>query len=350
MKCFHPIDVSVKSGSDVVPVSVSLDKGIKRRSAFNGRSSFLVPCGRCIACKARRKSEYVFRMDCERRLGHLDSEGNVKRFRHCFFITLTYAPEFLPHFVPVRYDTRTGELFDFVEVSQEHTGLLNPEHLVSFMKRLRTYYKLDCKAFLCGEYGDDYSRPHYHLIFYSDLNWQDCVNAVRRAWSMKCPSELRHKPGSFVVKDGKYCTWRRSFGRIEVKPVNMRRIRYCAKYVCKDTDTPHEIKKFGRASCRLGSAFLLSAECRAVRQNKRLFAYTQDGKRASLGRYFTHRIFRKDELRDCVDAFIEEFESPPEGSEFGEKYKRWYDVHLRQNNALYRQALANQLIPQLCYV
>ena len=345
MKCRHPIDVSVKSAGERVSV-----RSHGYSSVYQGRASFLVPCGKCLACKARRKSEMVFRMDTEKRLGHLDSEGNVVKYKHCFFITLTYAPEFLPHFVPLRYDTRTGEVFESVEVPEDHTGLLNPEHLSGFMKRLRRYYSLDCKAFLCGEYGDDYSRPHYHLIFYSDLNWQDCVNAVRRAWSMKCPVEKRNLPGSFVVKDGSYNTWRRSFGRVEVKPVNMRRIRYCAKYVCKDTDTPHPVKKFGRASCRLGTAFLLSAECLAVRQNKRLFAYTQDGKRASLGRYFTHRIFTKSELRECVDAFIEEFELPPEGSEFGEKYKRWFKEHLRQSNALFRQSLANQVLPRLSYV
>lgn len=340
MKCQHPIDVSIKSGSEVVRIGKSL---------FQGRSAFLVPCGKCLACKKRHKSEIVFRMDSERRYGHLDKEGNIVKYRYCFFVTLTYAPRFLPRFVPTCLDERTGEVLSYVEVDESQPGLLNPYHFKEFMRRLRRYYNLDCKVFGCGEYGDEGDRPHIHLILYSNLDWSQTRNACRHAWSMKCPKELRDTPGSFCV-DGKYKTWRFVFGRVDVKPVNIRRMRYCAKYVLKDENPNHEISTFARISHFLGNGWLLSDEARAVRSNKRLFAFSLDGKPSSIGRYFTHRIFKKEELKECVNLFLNECENPPDGSEFGDNYRRWYDEHIASNNALYRASLVRQYLPRLSYV
>lgn len=340
MNCRHPIDISVKTGSDTLSVN---------GKPYVGRASFLVPCGKCLPCKSRRKSEMTFRMDCERRYGHLLQDGSVRRYKHCFFCTLTYADGFLPKFTPIILDHRTGEVFDGVEVPDDHPGILNPLHVSEFMKRLRRYYDLDCKVFWCGEYGDDGNRPHYHCIFYSDLDWNDTVMAFRRAWSMRCPEHLKASPGAFCVKDGKYKTWRYSFGRVDVKPVNMRRVRYCAKYIVKDTDAKQPVPKFARVSKHLGTGWLLSSEACSVKRCKSLFAYTVDGKRASLGRYFTHRIFTKEDLRNAVDAYLFEFECPPDGLD-EPAVKRWYDDHLAQKNALFRASLARSVIPRLSYV
>lgn len=340
MNCRHPIDISVKSGTGTFSVS---------GKPYVGRASFLVPCGKCLACKSRRKSEMVFRMDCERRFGHLLQDGSICKYKYCFFVTLTYANRLLPRFTPLVLDHRTGEVLDYIEVGEDSKGILNPLHLKECFKRLRRYYHLDCKLFACGEYGDDGDRPHYHIIFYSNFDWRSTVDAFRRAWSFKCPIELRGTPGSFVVKDGKYKTVRMSFGRVDVKPVNMRRVRYCAKYVIKDTDSKQPVPKFARVSKFLGTAWLLSSEARSVRRTKSLFAYTVDGKRASLGRYFTHRIFTKEDLRNAVDTYIFDYECPPDGLE-RDAVRRWYDEHLAQKNALYRGLLARSVIPRLSYV
>lgn len=341
MKCQHPLDVSIKSGSEVYRVG---------KYPFQGRASFLVPCGKCLACKSRRKSETVFRMDAERRHGHLLKDGTIKKYRYCFFVTLTYAERFLPRFVPTALDERTGEVYSYKEVAPSHTGLLNPYHFKEFMKRLRRYYSLDCKVFGCGEYGDEGNRPHIHLILYSDLDWLATKNACRHAWSMKCPPELKNTPGSFVVEGGKYRTWRFVFGRVDVKPVNIRRMRYCAKYVLKDENLEHEIPTFSRISHFLGSGWLLSHEARSVRSGRRLFAFSIDGKPSSLGRYFTHRIFKKEELKECIDSYLKEFETPPEGCEVGEKFKCWHDEHIANNNALFRASLVRNYLPRLSYV
>lgn len=286
-------------------------------------------------------------MDMERRHGHLLPDGSVRKYKHCFFVTLTYAERSLPRFVPIEYSKDTGEVYSYVEVPDTEPGVLYPAQLSAYMKRLRRYAGLDCKVFSCGEYGDDGHRPHYHQILYSDLNWQDTVNAVRRAWSFKCPPDLRNTPGSFVVKDGKYKTHRFSYGRVHVKPVTMRRMRYCAKYICKDTDSKQPIPKFARVSNGLGTAFLLTNEASSIKRNKYLFAFTVDGQRASLGRYFTHRIFTKEELSSAVDNFIDCYDSPPVEFYGTPQYRDWYDNHVANNTALFRQSLSRLVLPKL---
>lgn len=341
MKCIRPIDVSVLNGSREV-ISVA-----SHRRVVYTRSSFLVPCGKCLACKSRRKSQLTFRMDCERRYGHFDKEGEIRRYKHSFFVTLSYAPRFLPTSVPMLVDFRTGECFD---IREDESGLLCRRHFSEFMKRLRRYYNLDCKIFACGEYGDENNRPHYHFIFYSDLNWQDAKDAIRHAWSMSCPREWRHSPGAFVVESGKYRKWRFSFGRVDVKTVNIRRLRYVAKYVVKETQNEKCVPTFSSISNGLGSAWLVSEDAKIVRKNRLLYSRTSDFRVASLGRYYSHMLYTKSELQDAVDDFINTVESPPPGSEFGDKYKRWYDRHITEHNVLYRANLAKLLTPYIFYV
>lgn len=64
------------------------------------------------------------------------------------FITLTYAPEHLPE-----------------------GGTLIPKHVTAFIKNLRQRAlrregKDGIRYFLCGEYGDKLSRPHYHVCVF----------------------------------------------------------------------------------------------------------------------------------------------------------------------------------------
>ena len=95
-----------------------------------GITGMLVPCGRCIACRIGRTSEWTTRILHE--LNYKDG---------CF-VTLTYSNE------------------------NEPAGrTLVKEHLQLFFKRLRKYLKPKrIKYFSCGEYGDEGERPHYHAI------------------------------------------------------------------------------------------------------------------------------------------------------------------------------------------
>lgn len=63
------------------------------------------------------------------------------------FVTLTYAPEHLPH----------NNQLDYL-------------HFQQFMRALRYHCKKESipkpRFFMCGEYGEKFSRPHYHAILF----------------------------------------------------------------------------------------------------------------------------------------------------------------------------------------
>lgn len=96
-----------------------------------------VGCGRCMACRINQTSEWTMRLQHE-----------LKYFEDSSFITLTYSEDFLPE-----------------------NAELSKRDLQLFIKRFRKFVgsKVKIKYFACGEYGDNYLRPHYHLIV---LGWK----------------------------------------------------------------------------------------------------------------------------------------------------------------------------------
>lgn len=95
----------------------------------------IVPCGKCFECKTNDRNQWSIRVQHEIKKGT--------------FITLTYNNE-------------------------HNDGNLHKDHLVKYIKRIRENYsnkhKLNkhernhIKYFACGEYGDRFGRPHYHII------------------------------------------------------------------------------------------------------------------------------------------------------------------------------------------
>lgn len=49
---------------------------------------------------------------------------------------------------------------------------LYPRHLTLFFKRLRKKFGNGIRYFACGEYGEQYGRPHYHACIFG-LDWED---------------------------------------------------------------------------------------------------------------------------------------------------------------------------------
>lgn len=92
-----------------------------------------LPCGKCLGCQLERARQWAVRCTHEAQL-HL---------QNCF-VTLTYSDENLP---------------------QDNS--LNHEHFQKFMKRLRKKFPNQTIRFLmCGEYGDNTKRPHYHACLF----------------------------------------------------------------------------------------------------------------------------------------------------------------------------------------
>jgi hypothetical protein len=91
-----------------------------------------VPCGRCIGCRLEHSRQWAVRCMHEAQCHEENS-----------FITLTYAPEYLP---------------------SDHS--IHKEELQKFFKRLRKETGVKLRYFACGEYGEQNNRPHYHAIIF----------------------------------------------------------------------------------------------------------------------------------------------------------------------------------------
>lgn len=89
------------------------------------------PCGQCMACRLNKVRDWTIRLMHENRF-----------HEHSVFLTLTYDEAHLPA-----------------------DKCIHKEDVQNFMKRLRNHKK-DIRFFACGEYGERYARPHYHLIIF----------------------------------------------------------------------------------------------------------------------------------------------------------------------------------------
>jgi len=131
MSCFHPLTAY---------------KDTQGQIRFDEKSNgdpFKLPCGQCIGCRLERSRQWAMRITHEASL-HQDN---------CF-ITLTYNDENIPL-----------------------DGSLKKSDFQKFMKDLRYHCdKQDkkIKFYMCGEYGDNTNRPHYHAIIFG-FNFRDWV-------------------------------------------------------------------------------------------------------------------------------------------------------------------------------
>lgn len=144
------------------------------RSFEDGRN-LLLPCGKCLACRIRRRSVWTIR------LLHENSVHQRSRF-----ITLTYRDDTLP----MR--------------GNDPRGILVKSDLQNFFKRYRKLSRIPgLKYYACGEYGEQGDRPHYHAIVFGDSPGEQELNSY---WGL---------------------------GRCSSDPVNGKSIAYVAGYVSK---------------------------------------------------------------------------------------------------------------------
>lgn len=101
-------------------------------------------CGQCMGCRLDRSREWANR--CMMELEYHDS---------AYFLTLTYNDKKIPRTEYWDYDT--GEKYESLSLRKSDTQ--------EFWKRLRYHYgKL--RYYMCGEYGGETFRPHYHAIVF----------------------------------------------------------------------------------------------------------------------------------------------------------------------------------------
>lgn len=247
--CYHPKHILIKNSH---PTAAYPHQYIEME----------VPCGKCVVCLRKRKSDYAARLQRE-----------VKNASNMHFVTLTYNNMHIPICETFyKVDIETGELIqgnslilpegemldtlrcEFSRIKGtskpryidryvcdsngaainiegyyyfgRFTPTLFREDVKNWLKGCRVQYerdhgvKLDFRYAWCGEYGSSKLRPHYHLIFL-DLT-KEQIDWMCNRWS----SSKYANHGYTYVK---------SVPAFNKDGTNAREIaaRYIAKYVSK---------------------------------------------------------------------------------------------------------------------
>lgn len=128
MTCYHPIP-AMQEGGRVYLGRPLVDTNLQ------------LPCGTCIGCRQNRAMHWALRCHLEAQ-NHLDT---------CV-TTLTYDDHYLP-------------------------PTIRRADLQLWLKRLRKNRKI--RYYACGEYGEQFGRPHYHAILFG-LNAE--TKSIDNAW------------------------------------------------------------------------------------------------------------------------------------------------------------------------
>ena len=135
-----------------------------------------LPCGHCLGCRLDYSRQWAQRCMLE-----------AKQWNENIFLTLTYDDDHL------------------------RSASLIPEDLTKFMKDLRRqwkyHYNIDnIRFYACGEYGELYSRPHFHLILFNcpvpDKKFFSAVGGTR-LWTSEHISRVWDK-GFITIGDVTY--------------------------------------------------------------------------------------------------------------------------------------------------
>lgn len=202
-----------------------------------------VPCGKCPPCRSRRASGWSFRLMQQEKISQSSS-----------FITLTY-------------DTTN------VPISVKGFMSLNKRDVQLFFKRLRKAHNDDTKIkyYVCGEYGGQTNRPHYHAIIFNVR-----LPLVQPAWDK---------------------------GQVYYGSVTGASIGYVLKYMCKENSTcgkyewDDRIPEFSLMSKGMGVNYLSSAVKKWHKSDmeNRMYCPIEDGKKIAMPRYYKDKMYTAEE-------------------------------------------------------
>lgn len=166
------------------------------KSTFYSPRAFIdVPCGKCVPCLKRKRRELSFRIYNE-----------LKDASSAYFVTLTYDTPNL------QFNLQTG------------LPILVKRDVQLFLKRLRKDLSSkglehkNLRYFCVSEYGDEFMRPHYHMILFNLPIQDHPVITPQRTYYP-------------LIKQYLDSMWQLGF--TDVGGVTLASCNYCAKYVCK---------------------------------------------------------------------------------------------------------------------
>lgn len=214
MGCLHPLRRWViginQDGSEIAKVT-GIDKNAVRKMGGKGVQTKYteIPCGNCINCRLEYAKTWAMRCILE-----------AKNYENNEMLTLTYNDENVPKVKGV--NLKTGEL-------EEHETLVKKD-VQDFLKRLRKNTGQNFRYFMCGEYGAENNRPHYHLIMYNLKVEDKEVHHINKKGNKQYTSQSIEK------------IWGK--GYISLCPVTYETCEYVARYVIKKQKGPNAKEQY----------------------------------------------------------------------------------------------------------
>lgn len=150
-----------------------------------------IPCGRCNCCRADRISLWERRAKYE--FNHTPASA---------FVTFTYDDEHLP------ISVISGSPHQTLQRIHLHKFIDTLRHRIAKGQKIKHSIQgcsRDFAYLACGEYGDRFGRPHYHVLFFG-IDFHTCRTMLMESWP---------------------------YGSIEVDPIKAGAIRYVLKYMTK---------------------------------------------------------------------------------------------------------------------
>lgn len=152
------------------------------------------PCGQCIGCRLDYSRQWAIRCVHESQLHD----------ENCF-ITLTYNNENLPQ-----------------------NRSVDKREIQMFMKKLRKNIDKKVRYFSCGEYGEKFNRPHYHIaLFGYDFDDKEMFKCDQTRWKDKNGRPTNTLYRSRSLED----IWTKGFSSIG--ELTFESAGYIARYVTK---------------------------------------------------------------------------------------------------------------------
>lgn len=229
---------------------ISIQNNTHRFAVGKSKLSFNVPCGQCDDCRANKKNEWFLRC-------YHEFLENKSHHGSTFFLTLTYADEFLPHFDFPYKSFQDGKIV------QKHLSspCFSYDDIHKFINSLRvilkrTFIDVKLRYIIFSEYGEKTQRPHYHCLFFTSryltpIQFFRCVDGYdndkeRRKfykWSKDKPYFITPEhPDGYVQRGAWHNGWvlvsKPSQGGMVVR--SQKSIMYCAKYSTKDLSFYHK--------------------------------------------------------------------------------------------------------------
>lgn len=267
MACLYPITAfkiikeKTESGKSVI---VFNDNDVKGRLY----EKIQIPCSRCIECRIRKQREWAIRCYHEASL-----------FDNNIFVTLTYDDENLPEFGSLRKEDYRKFIKD---IRRKYDGM---ESIIS--EKGKTIYPI--RYFACGEYGDKFDRPHYHLALFN-FDFKDKKLYKRTSGIPVYNSDEAEK------------IWKK--GYVVIGDINLKTVQYITRYILKkingkkQDEWPEELEyEFQAMSRRPGIAKRWFQKYKGDINDKDFL--TIDGKMYSITQYYDKLLEECDPLEFC---------------------------------------------------